>query len=81
VSERLPRYAYTVLLDPWEEGSGYTVTVPALPGCITQGKTKAEALARAREAIACHVKGLLVDGEEVPFEKRHPILTKVAVEL
>jgi antitoxin HicB len=30
---------YTIILDPDTEEGGYTVTVPALPGCITQGET------------------------------------------
>lgn len=30
---------YTVLLDPDPDGEGYTVNVPALPGCITEGRT------------------------------------------
>jgi HicB_like antitoxin of bacterial toxin-antitoxin system len=36
--------AYTLVLDPDEEDGGYTVTVPALPGCITQGDSLGEAL-------------------------------------
>ena len=39
-----------MVLDPDEEG-GYTVTVPALPGCVTEGDTREEALANIREAI------------------------------
>ncbi len=41
---------YTVVLERNKEG-GYTVTVPALKGCVTQGETIAQALQRAREAI------------------------------
>lgn len=46
---------YAVLLIPDLEGSGYSVTVPALPGCFTQGDTVEEALSEAREAIACYL--------------------------
>jgi predicted RNase H-like HicB family nuclease len=42
---------YTILLERNDEG-GYTVTVPSLPGCITQGATWDEALVNGREAIA-----------------------------
>jgi predicted RNase H-like HicB family nuclease len=38
---------YTILLDPDDEEGGYTVTVPALPGVITQGETIEECQARA----------------------------------
>ena len=73
-------YVYHVLLDPSEEGDGYTVTVPALPGCITQGATKEQALARVREAIAIHIKGLLDDGEKWPEEREQPELAIVSIE-
>lgn len=39
-----------VVLEPSDEG-GYTVYVPSLPGCISEGNTKDEALANIREAI------------------------------
>lgn len=48
---------YTVLLTPDLESGGYTVTVPALPGCVTDGGTVEEALARAQEAIALYLRG------------------------
>jgi predicted RNase H-like HicB family nuclease len=43
-----------VLLIEEPEG-GYSVETPELPGCYTQGETVQEALANAREAIACHL--------------------------
>lgn len=46
--------------------SGYGVTVPDLPGCFSAGDTLDEAIESAREAIACHVEGLLMDGEAIP---------------
>ncbi len=39
-----------VVLEPSDEG-GHTVYVPSLPGCISEGNTKEEALADIREAI------------------------------
>jgi antitoxin HicB len=60
---------YTVVLEPDDEGRGYTVLVPALPGCVTEGATKEEALANAREAILGFVEGLQRAGEPVPEEK------------
>ena len=47
---------YEVLLTPDLESTGYSVTVPALPGCFTHGATVEEALAEAREAIACYLE-------------------------
>ena len=46
-----------VILTPDLEDGAYTVTVPALPGCITDGETVDEAVPNAREAIACYLEG------------------------
>ncbi len=45
----------TVVLEPSEEG-GYTVSVPTLPGCMSEGDTKEEALANIKEAIALYLE-------------------------
>ena len=59
---------YTVILEPNYPEEGYTVRVPALPGCITYGRTKKEALTRAKEAIEGFIEGLEKAGETVPEE-------------
>jgi antitoxin HicB len=59
---------YTVIYE-LNERNGYTVTVPALPGLVTEGRTLDEAKAMARDAIACYVEGLLKDGEAAPEER------------
>ena len=41
---------FKVVLEPSDEG-GFTVYVPALPGCLSQGKTREEAIANIKEAI------------------------------
>ncbi len=70
---------YTILLDPDEADGGYTVTVPALPGVVTQGETVDECQDRAREAIALHIEGLLARGLPVPEEHTQPQLVSVRV--
>lgn len=69
---------YSIVLDPDPEG-GFTVTVPALPGCITQGETIEECLAHAREAIELYLEDLIASGEPIPEEKEHPRLLQVTV--
>lgn len=44
----------TVVLEPSEDG-GYTVTVPSLPGCISEGETRDEALRNIREAVELYL--------------------------
>ena len=45
---------------------GYRVIVPALPGIVTYRRYIEEAREMARDAIVCHVRGLLEDGEAIP---------------
>ncbi len=59
------QYNYKIFLNKEEEG-GYMVTVPALPGCITQGDTIEEAMAMAKEAIEIYVEELQSRGEAIP---------------
>jgi len=70
---------YTIVLEPDEEDRGYTVRVPALPGCITEGRTREEALENAREAILGFIEGLKKAGEPVPVERAPVELASVAV--
>jgi antitoxin HicB len=56
----------TVILIPDQEAGGYTVEVPSLPGCITEGDTVEEALANARDAIGVYIEALHDLGREVP---------------
>jgi len=56
---------YRVLIEPDEDGV-FVAEVPALPGCISQGKTRAEALTNVKEAIAAYLDSLEKHGEPVP---------------
>ena len=58
---------YTVVLVPEEEG-GYSVEVPALPGCYTQGETREEAIAMAKEAIELYLESCKAHNEPLPKE-------------
>lgn len=60
---------YKVIFDPLKEG-GFQVIVPALPGIVTFGRTLEEARAMARDAIVCHLRGLLKDGAEIPLNRQ-----------
>lgn len=59
-----------VVLEPSEEG-GYTVYVPGLPGCISEGDTKEEALENIREAIDLYLE--VVEDDLVFSEKAEQI--------
>ena len=65
-------YTYTIILEPDPEEGGYTVTVPALPGCVTQGETIEEAIVMAKDAIRLFIETLMAEGQLVPQEHEHP---------
>jgi predicted RNase H-like HicB family nuclease len=56
---------YRVLFEQDEDGV-FVATCPALPGCISQGHTRAEAQQNIREAITGYLKSLQKHGEPVP---------------
>jgi antitoxin HicB len=60
---------YRILLTPEEEG-GFSVSVPTLPGCFTQGETIEEAIEMAKEAISLYIESLEAEGEFVPDDSR-----------
>ena len=60
-------FGYTVIIETEQEG-GFVVSVPALPGCLTQGENREDALKNAREAITAYIEELRSRGEEIPVE-------------
>lgn len=72
-------HKYTIILEPDIEEGGYTVTVPSLPGCVTQGETIEEAIAMARDAIRLFIETLVESGEPVPEELEHPQAITISV--
>lgn len=58
---------YTVILQREADG-GYVAVVPALPGCVSQGDTRAEALKNIEEAIELYLEDVQAAGEPIPVE-------------
>lgn len=56
---------YRVLIEEDEDGV-FVAEVPALPGCVSQGDTRAEALQNAREAIEGYLESLKAHDEPIP---------------
>jgi antitoxin HicB len=76
--ERVPQYQYTAVFEPAEEG-GYIVTVPALPGLVTEGDNLEEARAMVKDAIRGYLESLIKHGEEIPLDAGAATLERVAV--
>jgi predicted RNase H-like HicB family nuclease len=56
---------YTVVLQRESDG-GYVASVPVLPGCVSQGDTREEALQNVREAIELYIEDCIAAGDAVP---------------
>ena len=56
---------FEVVLEPQDEG-GYTVYVPDLPGCVSEGETREEAVRMIKEAIEGYLDSLSKAGEPLP---------------
>jgi len=65
-----------VIIYPGEDGY-WVAECPSLPGCVSQGKTKAEAMANIREAIRGYVAALEEDDLPVPEERFEALLVAV----
>ena len=61
------RYRYNVMLRPEPEG-GFTAIVPALPGCVTYGRTVDEAREMARDAISGYIASLRKHNDPIPTD-------------
>jgi predicted RNase H-like HicB family nuclease len=58
---------YTVVLEQEADG-GFVASVPALPGCVSQGDTRGAALSNIREAITLYLEDCREAGDPVPTE-------------
>ncbi len=78
----MKEFKYTVVFEPAEDG-GFTVYVPALPGCVSEGDTLEEAQRMIREAIELYLDSLREEGRPLPLEddssSQSPFLGHVAV--
>jgi predicted RNase H-like HicB family nuclease len=72
-------YQFTAIFEKNEDG-GYTVTVPSLPGCISEGDTFDEALKNIKEAITLYLEVMKKDKENIKEEEEiiiAPVKVKV----
>jgi predicted RNase H-like HicB family nuclease len=73
----MSRLEYPVVVEPLpaDEGGGFVVTVPDLPGCMSDGDTPEEALANVQDAIATWIEAANDLGHTVPKPSRRLALT------
>jgi len=56
-----------IIMHPGEDGY-WVIECPSLPGCISQGKTREEAVANIKEAIELYIESLAMHGDPIPEE-------------
>ncbi len=64
----MQNYEFTIIIEYQPEDESYLVSVPALPGCYTEGRTLEEAKTMARDAVQAYCTSLLDHGEPIPVE-------------
>ncbi len=69
--------AFEVYLEEAEEG-GYVVTCPELPGCVSEGETREEALANIKDAIQGYLEVLRRHGQQLPRVEVETVEVEVA---
>ena len=69
---------YTVVFEPAKEG-GYVVSVPSLPGCMSQGDTFEEAEKMIKDAIKGYLAVLKDQGEEIPQQADDVVISTVSI--
>jgi len=74
-------YQYTVIFDPDKESGGYTVTIPSLPGCISEGDNFEEALKNIKEAAGLYLEVMRKRKEGMIREEKGVIIAPVQVEV
>ena len=75
----MARRGYSVVLEPNHPEEGCTVTVPALPGCVSCGHTVEEALENIKDAISLYIQDSLKHGEVLPEDGN--VVIQVTVEV
>ncbi len=69
-------HTYTAIFAPAPEG-GFVVSVPVLPGCMSQGETFEEAKSNIQDAITGYISILKEDGDVIPNEVSESVVTRV----
>jgi len=72
-------FKYTIIIEA-QEPSGYFVSVPALPGCFTQGETFEEAFTMIKDAIDGYLS--VAESEKIPinFSRSNPIISTIELD-
>jgi len=71
---------YTAIFEPDKKSGGFTATIPALPGCISEGETFEEALRNIEEAASLYLEVMLKKNTEV-YKEEGVVIAPVTVRI
>lgn len=77
IKDSVMRRTFKIILEPEVGSGGFSVSVPALPGCATEGQTLEECITNAKEAIQLFIEGLKEDG--IPLPESDVLLEEIEV--
>lgn len=79
MKKKIKIYHYTAVLEPDKKVGGYTVSIPVLPGCISEGDTFEEALRNIQEAAELYLSVMRKRQREIPPEETGVVVAPVYV--
>ena len=74
-------YQYTAIFEPDEKSSGFTVTIPSLPGCISEGDSFEEALQNIQEAASLYVEVMKAQKVEISKGEKGIVIAPVKIKV
>ncbi len=74
-------YQYTAIFEPDIEAGGFTVTIPTLPGCISEGDTFEEASSNIEEAASLYLEVMKKQKADIPQEDRGVVVAPVQIRI
>lgn len=76
---KLKVYQYTAVFESDKKAGGFTVTIPSLPGCISEGDTFEEALKNIEEAAGLYLETMKKDKNIIPKQELGIVVAPVQV--
>ena len=70
-------YQYTAVFEPDRKSGGFTVTIPSLPGCISEGDTFEKALDNIQEAAGLYIEVMRKREADIPQEEKGVVIAPV----
>jgi len=74
-------YQYTAIFEPDEKSGGFTVTIPSLPGCISEGDSFEEALQNIQEAASLYVEVMKAQKVEISKGEKGIVIAPVKIKV